>query len=258
MAGRTPTPRATDRIWESWRLDHLLLICWRQWRTERSLRRRGIDFRTTDPDEVRKAYAAMTPEEFAAINGRQGWANSTTIFRSIRGLLPEGPLFALDLGSGLGESTACLAGLLHPDSRIIGIEFSEHLVEIARTGAYTGGDGRPRPLEFVVGSVLETFRDEDGEAIADHSVDLVNASGILGHHLDPPEAERMLDEVVRVLKQDGVAALDVGPKLSVAGLTGLMADRGFARLRRTRSNLFDRTGQVVFQRSESISASGDG
>lgn len=213
------------------------------------MRRRGIDFRTTDPDAVRLAYAAMTPEEFAAVNGRQGWANSTTIFRSIRGLLPEGPLFALDLGSGLGESTACLAGLLHPDSRIIGIEFSEHLVEIARTGTFIGGNGRPRPLEFVVGSVLETFRDERGERIADGSVDLVNASGILGHHLEPIDAGRMLDEVARVLKPDGVAALDVGPKLSAADLTSMMSDRGYTRLRRTRSNPFDRTGQVVFRRN---------
>lgn len=192
----------------------------------------------------------MTPEEFAAINGRQRWANAKTIYRSIRGLLPERPLFALDLGSGLGESTANLASLLHPESRIIGIEFAEHLVNIARAGVYAGSDGRSRPLVFVVGSVLETFRDERGESIADRSVDLVNASGILGHHLDPVDAGRMLDEIARVLKPDGIAALDVGPKLSAAALTSLMAGRGFDRLRRTRSNPLDRTGQVVFKRAE--------
>ena len=39
---------------------HLLAVCWRQWRAERDLARRGIHFRATDPDAVAGAYAAMS------------------------------------------------------------------------------------------------------------------------------------------------------------------------------------------------------
>jgi len=230
-------PRSSDRV---------LPICWRQWLVEQRLRRRGIDFRTTDPDDARRAYAAMSPEEFAAINGRQAWANERTISRSLRGLLPARPLFALDLGSGIGESTACLSRVLPPGSRIIGTEFAEPLVEVARSRR--DPDSRAGSVAFRVGSVTETFRDEAGRRIADGAVDLVNACGIIGHHLNRPDAERVAEETARVLRSGGIAALDVGPKMSAKELTELMADLGFVRLRRTRSNPLDRTGQVVFRK----------
>lgn len=226
--------------------DHVLAICWRQWRAERSLRRRGIDFRTTDPAAARSAYAAMSPEEFAAINGRQSWANERTISRSLRGLLPDRAMFALDLGSGIGESTACLARVLPPGSRIIGTEFAEPLVDVAR--ARHTSDGNGGFVSFRVGSITETFRDEHGQSIADGAVDLVNASGIVGHHLNRPDAERVAEETARVLRMGGIAALDVGPKMTAKDLTAVMTDLGFVRLRRTRSNPFDRTGQVVFRK----------
>lgn len=226
----------------------MLAICWRQWRAERDLRRRGIDFRTTDPAAARRAYAAMTPQEFAAINGRQAWANARTISRSLRGLLPNRPVFALDLGSGIGESTTCLARLLPAGSRILGIEFAEPLAGVARERRFVGPDARPCSVSFLVGSVTETFRDGAGQRIADGTVDLVNASGIVGHHLERPDAERVAEETARVLRPGGVAALDVGPKMRVAELTEVMTDLGFTRLRRTRSNPLDRTGQVVFQK----------
>lgn len=226
----------------------MLAICWRQWRTERALRRRGIDFRTTDPAAAQRAYAAMTPREFAAINGRQAWANARTISRSLRRLLPARPLFALDLGSGIGESTSCLARLLPAGSRIVGTEFAEPLADVARGRRFTGSNGRPCPVTFVVGSVTEVFRDETGRKIADGAVDLVNASGIVGHHLNRPDAERVAEETARVLRPGGIAALDVGPRMPAAQLTEVMTDLGFTRLRRTRSNPFDRTGQIVFRK----------
>jgi SAM-dependent methyltransferase len=228
--------------------DDVLEVCWRQWRAEWSLRRRGIDFRTTDAEAARRAYSAMTPAEFAAINGRQAWANRRTIGRSLAGLLPRRRVSALDLGCGIGESTRVLAGLLPAGSRVLGIEFAAPLVEVARGRRYRDRTGRPADVRFAVGSVVETFRDETGEPVADGSVGLVNASGIVGHHLDPPDAERLAEETRRVLRPGGLAALDVGPRLSAAGLTRLMADLGFRRLRRTRSNPFDRTGQVVFRK----------
>lgn len=232
--------------------DHrnLFVVCWRQWQTEQALRRRGIGFRTTDPAEARRAYSEMTSEEFAAINGRQAWANRRTIARSLAGLLPVRPLFALDLGCGIGESTRVLASLLPAGSRLLGIEFAPPLAELSRGRTYRGPDGRPANVQFVVGSVTETFRDERGERIETGSVDLVNASGIIGHHLAPPDAERAGEEVARVLRSGGIAALDVGPRLRAAELTEVMRELGFSRIRRTRSNPFDRTGQVVFRKDE--------
>src|SRR5688572_28500143 len=88
---------------------NLLGVCWRQWRTERALARRGIRFRTTDPAAVTAAYAAMSAEEFGAINGRQDWANWRTIPRALSGHVPDRPLRVLDLGCGTGTSTAVLA-----------------------------------------------------------------------------------------------------------------------------------------------------
>jgi SAM-dependent methyltransferase len=226
--------------------ENVLLTCWRQWRTERALRDRGIDFRTTVPADAQRAYSSMTAVEFAAINGRQAWANRRTITRSLAGLTPVRPLSVIDLGCGIGESTRVLASLLPAGSHVLGIEFAPPLVEVARE--FNAGDGSSCEVRFVVGSIVETFRDEEGQPVASESIDVANASGIVGHHLDPPDAESAAEEIHRVLRPRGIASLDVGPKLSAKRLTTLMDQLGFVRLRRTRSHPFDRTGQVVFRK----------
>ena len=241
-------PALAETIPESLADRNLLSVCWRQHRAESSLRRRGIAFRTTDPAAARSAYAAMTPEEFAAVNGRQAWANRRTIARSLRGLLPDRPVVAIDLGCGIGESTAVLASLLPAGSRVVGIEFAGPLVEVASGRTFRGPDGRPADVSFVAGSVTETYRDESGTPFAEGSADLVNASGIVGHHLSPFDAERAAAEITRVLRPGGLAALDPGPRQPRAALRELMTRRGLAFLRSTRSNPFDRTGQLVFRK----------
>lgn len=238
MTVTTPRERFVD----------LVGVCWRQWRIERELRRRGIDFRSTDQERVREAYSKMTPAEFAAINGRHAWANARTLRKSLKGLIPDRPIRAIDLGSGSGTSTRVLARLLPPGSRIVGLEFAGSLVEAAQGQSYLARDGSPQAVSFAVGSVEERFVDADGNAITSGTVDLVNASGILGHHLDEAGIVRAVDEVDRVLAGGGIAALDVGPQLSAERLTALMQARGFTRLRRSRSQSFDRTGQIVFRK----------
>src|SRR5262245_66680241 len=106
---------------------HLLGVCWRHWRTERRLARRGVRFRTTDPDAVVAAYAAMTAAEFAAINGLQNWANWRTIPRALSGHVPDRPLRVLDLGCGAGFSTTVLAFCCPAGSHLTGHEFAEPL-----------------------------------------------------------------------------------------------------------------------------------
>lgn len=231
----------------------LIGVCWRQWRVERQLRGRGIDFRSTDPELVRAAYAHMSPAEFAAINGRHAWANARTLRKSLAGLIPDRPVRTIDLGSGSGTSTRVLARLLPRGSRIVGLEFTNSLAEAARRQRYVAADGSPQQVTFAVGSVAETFIDAEGGEIASGTADLVNASGVLGHHLNEAGIVHAVDEVHRVLASGGIAALDVGPNLSAARLTDLMRARGFTRLRRSRGQPFDRTGQVVFHKSISSS-----
>ena len=224
-------------------------VFWRQWWTERALRRRGIDFRTTDAAAAQWAYSAMTADEFDAINARQAWANWRTIGRSLDELLPDRPLVAVDLGCGSGESTRVLAHYLPPGSTILGIEFAAPLVAIARNRTLRHVDGSPAAVQFVVGSAAETFRDGDGTSLPSGSVDLVNASGLLAHHLPREMLVQTATEIARVLRPGGIAALDTGPHLSDVALTALVIPHGFERLRQARSHPLDLMGQTVFRRS---------
>ncbi len=99
------TPREIRRAGRG----NVLAVCWRQWRAERSLERRGLHFRSTDSKTMAAAYSAMTEAEFDAVNGRQDWANWRTIPRALNGHVPMRPLRILDLGCGTGGSTRVLA-----------------------------------------------------------------------------------------------------------------------------------------------------
>ena len=229
---------------------NLPAVIWRQWRTERALTKRGVRFRSCDPAEVEAAYAAMTAAEFDAINGRQAWANWRTIPASLDGLLPRsfpggGPLRAVDLGCGTGGSTAVLAWCLPGGGEIVGIEFAAPLARVARGRDYPNRTGRRCSVRFAVGSARGPFTTSSGATLADASVDLVNASGVVGHHLEGEDLAACLDETARVLRPGGVAALDPGPTASAATLAAGLEARGFRFARRTRSNPLDRCGQVV-------------
>src|SRR5262249_17552001 len=96
--------------------------------------------------------------------------------------------------------------------------------------------------------VTETLRLPDGTPVADGSVDLVNASGVVGHHLNPETVRPLVAELPRVLAPGGVAMLDVGPTLGALALTGSMKGAGFRRLGRWRSWFGDPSGEVVFRK----------
>jgi SAM-dependent methyltransferase len=226
---------------------NIVQMCWRQWRTERALRRRGVHFRTTDPEAAQAAYAAMSDQEFDAINGRQEWANWRTIPRALSGEVPNRPLRVLDLGCGTGSSTRVLAFYCPPGSLITGYELARPLVDVARRRQYRHETGQPAQVRFVCQGVTETWRDPDGTPVPDHSVDVVNASGVVGHHLNTETIPPLVQEVKRVLRRGGLALLDVGPTLGDRELTHLLTTAGFRRLGRWRSWAFDPTGQVVFQ-----------
>src|SRR5204862_4167885 len=127
---------------------NVLGVCWRQWRAERRLQRRGVRFRDTDIAVVGAAYAAMSAEEFEAVNGRQDWANWRTIPRCLSGHVPDRPLRVLDLGCGSGGSTRILAWYAPAGSHITGYELAEPLVRVARARSYAHRNGQPAQVDF--------------------------------------------------------------------------------------------------------------
>lgn len=227
----------------------LLAVLWRQWRIERALARRGIRFRATAIEQVAAAYAAMSQDEFDAVNGRQDWANWRTIPRALSGHVPDEPLRVLDLGCGTGSSTLVLAHYCPADSHVTGYEIAEPLLTFARRRAYRHRSGADAQVDFVCQGVTEKLRAADGKAIAGGSVDLINASGVVGHHLDPQTFSTLLSEIARVLTPPGVAMLDVGPTLPGPVLQSLMSAAHFTFLGHYRSWFGDPTGEMVFRRN---------
>jgi SAM-dependent methyltransferase len=226
---------------------HLLAVCWRQWRAERALARRGLHFRTTDTQALLAAYTAMSDQEFDAINGRQDWANWRTIPRALSGHVPDRPLRVLDLGCGTGSSTRVLTFYCPAGSRLTGYELARPLVQVARRRSYLHRSGTPADVTFCCQGVTEALREPDGAAVPARAVDVVNASGVVGHHLSRQTVGPLVQELRRVLVPGGVALLDVGPTLRASVLVEVMAVAGFRPLGRWRSWLLDPTGQIVFQ-----------
>jgi SAM-dependent methyltransferase len=224
-----------------------LVVCWRQWRVERALAGRGVHFRATEPAAVAAAYAAMSDREFDAINGRQDWANWRTIPRALSGHLPDRPLRVADLGCGTGSSTRALACYCPEGSHITGYELVPTLVEVARRRRYLHRSGQPARVEFVCQGVTEPLRAPGGTAVASRSLDVVNASGIVGHHLSASTVAPLIAELRRVLAPGGIAMLDVGPTLRAPQLIEAMTAAGFTALGRWRSWWLDPTGEVVFR-----------
>jgi SAM-dependent methyltransferase len=209
---------------------------------------RGVHFRTTDPTRAEAAYAAMTDAEFEAINGRQAWANWRTIPRAMSGRVEDRPLVVVDLGCGTGPSTQVLAFYAPFGSIIYGYEFAQPLVRAALRRRYVLSTGEAASVEFVCQSVTRTLRDPAGNTIADRTVDLVNASGIVGHHLTPTTGRPLFAELGRIVRPGGVAMLDIGPTFCARDLLRVMEASGFSLVGHARSCFLDRCGELVFER----------
>ncbi|HWY86121.1 MAG TPA: methyltransferase domain-containing protein [Gemmataceae bacterium] len=228
-----------------------LRACWRQWRAERRLARRGIHFRDTNMETVANAYRAMSLAEFEAINGRQDWANWRTIPRAMSGHIPDRPLSIVDLGCGTGSSTRVLAWYAPAGSRITGYELAEPLLALARRRDYRNRAGQAAQVDFVCQGATQTLRERTGGIIPEYSVDLVNASGVVGHHLNAATVSPLIAEIRRISGRGGMVMLDVGPSLGGPELRRLMSAANFEFLGHYRSGWWDPTGEMVFRGPDS-------
>jgi SAM-dependent methyltransferase len=222
---------------------------WRQFQVETI---GGYRFRGQEVGFVQRAYDGMDDNTFTAINGAQEWVNWRQIPRASHGRIPRGPALVIDLGCGPGSSTRILAWCGTPQWRIIGVDFSEQLIRLARqlagNGAFRTAAGERPTVEFVVGSVVEPLRDGSGTLIADGSVDYVSSSGIVGHHLSAEGLERLASELQRIVKPRGYVALDSGPHLKGDSIRRIMEKAHFILRARVRSVPFDPRPQLVFQK----------
>lgn len=222
---------------------------WRQWRAERALARRGISFRETNPRALRAAYGRMRAEEFAAINARQNWANWRTIPALVRRIPLPGPWRVIDLGCGQGDSTEVLAWCCPRHSELLGYDLAPAALRHAAARRYRHETGARATARFCQQSIDKRWRDLDGSPVNEASVTLVNASGILGHHVDRRRMKRIVAEIARVLVSGGWALLDLGPSFHRRGLTELLDGFALFPVAYERSCWLDPFGQIAFRKA---------
>lgn len=227
-------------------------LCLRQaWAELRVSMRGRLHFRDGENARAVRAYRAMSVADFEDINARQRWANWRTIPRNLKGRLPGRPCRAVDLCSGVGDSTEVLARCLPAGSEILGLECSPEFVRTARSRNYRDGAGDPVKADFRVQSVLEEFRDSSGERLPDASVDLVNCCGAFAINFNARELSILAAEIARVVRAGGLAAID--SPASRAGKERMVRVFGrhhFEALGSAQSCFLDRYSQICFRRRE--------
>jgi SAM-dependent methyltransferase len=188
----------------------------------------------------------MRDGEFEHINACQDWANWRTLPRLIRSIPVPGPWTVIDLGCGQGLSTEVLAWCCPPGSSLLGYDLSESALRVARQRVYRHPNGITENVRFVTQAIDQPWKSPDGSVIGDASTTLINACGVVGHHLSESRFERVAAEIRRVLAPNGWALLDSGPKLGRQSLSRIMEANGLAHRSRVASWWFDRYGQSAF------------
>ncbi len=132
--------------------------------------------------------------DFAVFSGCLTFVDSIPFFaeckRESYGLLGAAPgRRILDVGCGLGDDAAALAGLVAPGGTVVGVDGSRAMIEAAR-GRHGGVEG----LSFEVADAAALPFD-------DASFDACRVDRVLQHVADPAPAVR---EMARVLRPGGV------------------------------------------------------
>lgn len=95
----------------------------------------------------------------------------------------------LDVGCGTGDDVLRMAAIVGPFGRVVGLDLSETMIELARRRA----EGKDLPVEFIPGSVYDL-------PFPDDSFDACRCERVF-QHLDEPI--RALREIVRVIRPGG-------------------------------------------------------
>ena len=112
----------------------------------------------------------------------------------------------LDVGCGIGDDVRALAQIVGPQGRVVGIDKSQTLLDIARKGS----ERLDLPGEFVLGDVSSLD-------MADSTFDGCRAERVL-QHCDNPE--QVLSEMVRVVRSGGcIVVVDVDYDAMITSLT---------------------------------------
>ncbi len=211
---------------------------------------KGVNFRDSVNANARDAYSKFTARDLETINLRQRWAAWRVIPRSLSGVVENKPLFALDLCSGLGDSSEILAQYLPAGSRILGLECNSRFVAAA-SQRFSHRPCQTR-MAFRTQSVLQPFSDERGAPIPVASVDLVHSIGALAFHFNRPETRRVLGHAKNLLRSGGWLIVDMRKSGDVREANFRMITAlGFKHIKSATSCALDRTTQECFQKSQS-------
>jgi len=189
----------------------------------------------------------MDAREFAKINACQEWANWRTIPRLLSMVHVPKPWSVIDLGCGQGLSTEVIAWYCPDGSQVLGYDLSDSALSMARGRAFYHASGKKCKVSFRPQSIDESWCDLEGKVLGDQSITLVNASGIIGHHLSYNKVCAVAREIRRVLVPGGWAFLDVGPRIRRVELKEIMQAAGFRHNCHARSCWLDPYGQSAFQ-----------
>jgi SAM-dependent methyltransferase len=218
----------------------------KQFVAETHLFLRGIKLRLRSNQAAVASYLRLNAQQLEQVNLRQAWANWRSIPKALSGNVPQRPLRVLDLCCGIGQSTAVLAHYLPTGSAILGVDVNPAFVERARTAEYRSRSGAPADVQFVAGSVLETWKDASGRELPGNSVDAVHCIGALGEHFNYADRTRVASEAWRVLRRDGVAIVDARGRKGREKTQRIFSRAGFVHKTSVRSCGLDRNSLEVF------------
>jgi SAM-dependent methyltransferase len=186
------------------------------WRADDPDLERGFSTVDDQPDPSFLVAGMEATAEFPAVRQLRAW--------ELERLTPRAGDALLDVGCGIGDVARSISPTLQPGGRVVGIDASQAMLEVARERADAAG------------LTNTTFRRGDASAIdePDASFDMVRSERVLQWL---PDLRAAIAEMARVLRPGGrlcvvdsdwrTLALDLpDPRLSAALTDALVASRG--------------------------------